>query len=210
MVESKEQYGYGADPEDFGYIRVSTKDQNEARQLAAMKPLNIPVRNLHIEKISGKNFTDRKEWQILKGRIRKGDTLYIKELDRLGRNKADIQAEWKELTDRGVYIVILNMPMLDMRNQKNGMDRLIAEIVLALLSYMAEEERLKTAVRRDEGIAEAKARGQKFGAPKKEYPELRLMLARVKAGELTAVEAQRQMGMKPNTYHRRVKELEEA
>lgn len=197
-------------PEDFGYIRVSDKDQNEQRQLDAMKDLKIPARNLIVEKQSGKNFKDRPKYQALKERLRKGDTLYVKELDRLGRNSEAIKDEWRDLTNMGVYIVILDMPILDTRDYKNGMDKLIANIVLELLSYMAQAEREKINKRQREGIDAAQAKGFVFGAPKKWYPEFQLLYAKVKAGEMSAAELQRKLGMKPNTYYRRIKELERA
>jgi DNA invertase Pin-like site-specific DNA recombinase len=194
--------------QEFEYVRVSDQDQNEARQLDAMKHLNIPERNIIIEKQSGKNFNERPLYQALKLRLRAGDTLFVKELDRLGRNSEAIKEEWRELTQMGVYIVIVDMPILDTRQYKHGMDKVIANIVLELLAWTAQAEREKIIRRQREGIDSAHARGFQFGAPKKQYPEFESMYRMVKAGEVTAAEAQRKLNMKPNTYYRRVKELE--
>ncbi|MEK3720583.1 recombinase family protein [Paenibacillus sp. FSL H8-0034] len=194
----------------FGYIRVSTKEQNEARQIEALKGLDIQERDLYIDKQSGKDF-DRPKYQALKLVLRKGDILFIKELDRLGRNAEEIKKEWKEITQEiGANIVILDMPILDTRQYKNGLEKVISTIVLELLSYMAEREKEKINSRQMEGIATAKASGVKFGRPKREISnEFIVVYEEWKTGSITAVEAMRRVDMKPNTFYRRTNEYEQ-
>lgn len=196
---------------NYGYIRVSSKDQNEARQLEAMKGLNIKDRDMFIDKQSGKDF-NRPQYQALKQVLRRGDILFIKELDRLGRNAAEIKKEWAEITmDIGANIVILDMPILDTRQYQNGMEKLISNIVLELLSYMAEREREKIGIRQAEGIASAMNNGVKFGRPKQEITdEFKEVYVLWRQGTLTAVNAMKRLELKPNTFYRRVKEYEES
>lgn len=199
-----------AQVKQFGYIRVSSKDQNEARQLEAMKSLGINDRDLFIDKQSGKNF-DRPQYQALtNGIMREGDTLFIKELDRLGRNADEIKREWQRITQEiGAHIVIIDMPILDTRQYKNGLEKVISSIVLELLSYMAEREREMINKRQAEGIAEAKKDGVVFGRPKVSITdEFKQIYGEWKQGSLTAVEAMKRVDMKPNTFYRRVKEYE--
>ncbi|MEK3910668.1 recombinase family protein [Paenibacillus sp. FSL H7-0331] len=194
----------------FGYIRVSTKEQNEARQIEALKGLDIQERDLYIDKQSGKDF-DRPKYQALKLVLRRGDILFIKELDRLGRNAEEIKKEWKEITQEiGANIVILDMPILDTRQYKNGLEKVISTIVLELLSYMAEREKEKINSRQMEGIAAAKNSGVKFGRPKREISnEFIVVYEEWKTGSITAVEAMRRVDMKPNTFYRRTNEYEQ-
>ncbi|MEE4565908.1 recombinase family protein [Paenibacillus polymyxa] len=193
----------------YGYIRVSTKDQNEARQLEAMQDLGIMERDYFIDKKSGKNF-NRPQYQALKSVLRKGDILFIKELDRLGRNAEEIKREWQDITQEiGAHIVILDMPILDTRQYHNGLEKVISSIVLELLSYMAEREREKINGRQAEGIAAAKNNGVVFGRPKQEISDdFITVYEEWKQGSITAVEAMRYVEMKPNTFYRRVKEYE--
>lgn len=196
----------------YGYVRVSSKDQNEARQLEAMKDLKILKRDMYIDKQSGKDM-NRTNYQILKGNLRKGDILFIKELDRLGRNAQDIKREWREITlDIGAHIVILDMPILDTRQYKKDVDieKMISNIVLELLSYMAEREREKINGRQAEGIATALNNGVVFGRPKQIInDDFKYAYTEWKQGMITAVEAMRRLDMKPNTFYRRVKEYEQ-
>lgn len=194
----------------YGYIRVSTKDQNEARQLEAMKDLGIHERDFYIDKQSGKSF-DRPKYQLMKANLRRDDILFVKELDRLGRNAQEIKREWQEITqDIGAHIVILDMPILDTRQYQNGLEKLISSIVLELLSYMAEREREKINGRQAEGIASAKSSGVVFGRPKKAVSaEFDGIYNEWKQSRITAVEAMRRLEMKPNTFYRRVKEHEQ-
>lgn len=193
----------------FGYIRVSTKDQNESRQLEAMKNLGINERDYYIDKQSGKNF-DRPKYQLMKANLRQGDILFVKELDRLGRNAQEIKREWQEITQEiGAHIVILDMPILDTRAYQNGLEKLISSIVLELLSYMAEREREKINGRQAEGIATALNNGVKFGRPKQEITKEFVNVYEVwKEGKITAVTAMKELGLKPNTFYRRVGEYE--
>lgn len=195
----------------YGYIRVSTKDQNESRQLEAMKDLGILDRDFFIDKQSGKNF-ERPYYQAMKNVLRKGDILFVKELDRLGRNAQEIKNEWQDITHNiGAHIVILDMPILDTRQYKNGLEKVISSIVLELLSYMAEREREKINDRQAEGIAAAKNDGVVFGRPKQAInEEFKQAYTEWKQGSITAVEAMRRAEMKPNSWYRRVKEYEQS
>lgn len=149
----------------YGYVRVSSRDQHEDRQLASMRERGVALSNIFTDKQSGKDF-DRPEYQNLLQRIQDGDTLVIKSIDRLGRNYDGILEQWRELTKRGVGIVVLDMPILDTSTDRDLTGRLISDIVLQLLSYVAHQERDFIRQRQAEGIAAAKARGVVFGPPK--------------------------------------------
>lgn len=149
----------------YGYIRVSTREQNEDRQLLAMRELPIPKKNIYIDKQSGKDFA-RPQYKKLVRRMKKDDLLYIKSIDRLGRNYKEILEQWRILTkEKGVDIVVLDMPLLDTRRGKDLMGTFLSDIVLQVLSFVAENERTNIRQRQAEGIAAAKARGVKFGRP---------------------------------------------
>lgn len=154
----------------FGYIRVSSRDQNEDRQLIALKELAIPEKNIFIDKQSGKDFK-RPQYRKMIRRVRKDDLLYIKSIDRLGRNYAEILEQWRILTkDKGIDIVVLDMPLLDTRRGKDLMGTFLSDIVLQVLSFVAENERTNIRQRQAEGIAAAKARGVRFGRPPSRLP----------------------------------------
>ena len=154
----------------YGYVRVSATDQHEDRQLMAMNGLGIPPRNLFIDKQSGKDF-DRPKYKRLVRRLKTGDLLYLKSIDRLGRNYDEILTQWRLLTkERGVDIVVLDMELLDTRLNKNLIGNFISDIVLQILSFVAQNERENIKQRQAEGITAAKARGVKFGRPVKELP----------------------------------------
>ena len=157
----------------FGYVRVSTKDQNDNRQMAAMQEFGIPIENIYRDKQSRKHF-ERPAYKELIGKLEAGDTLVIKSIDRLGRNYAEILDQWRIITkEKQIAVVVLDLPVLDTR-QKHQLDltgTLIADIVLTLLSYVAETERVNIRQRQFEGIAAAKLKGVQFGRPKKERPE---------------------------------------
>lgn len=154
----------------FSYIRVSTREQNENRQLDALKDLKID--EIIIEKASGKNFVGREKYQQMKAQLRAGDLLIIHSIDRFGRNYTEICKEWEGLIDKGVDIQVLDMPILNTRDNKNGLTgRLITDIVLKLLGYVAEKERSNIKTRQREGIDSALANGVKFGRPKSEIPK---------------------------------------
>lgn len=155
----------------YGYVRVSSKDQNENRQLDAMKDMNIPDKNVYVDKQSGKDF-DRPQYNHLMRKVRENDVICILSIDRLGRDYEEIQKQWRYITkERKVDIVVLDMPLLDTRRGKDLMGTFLADIVLQVLSFVAETERKNIRQRQAEGIAAAKARGVKFGRPRKPLPE---------------------------------------
>ena len=155
----------------YGYIRVSTKEQNEDRQLLALKELAIQEKNLFIDKQSGKDF-ERPQYRKMVRKLKKDDLLYIKSIDRLGRNYSEILEQWRILTkDKGIDIVVLDMPLLDTRRGKDLMGTFLSDIVLQVLSFVAENERTTIRQRQAEGIAAAKARGVKFGRPPLPLPD---------------------------------------
>ncbi len=150
---------------DYGYMRVSSTDQNEDRQLVALRGKGIPDKRLYIDKQSGKDF-ERPKYKRMVRRLKPGDLLYILSIDRLGRNYKEIQEQWRLLTqERGVDICVLDMPLLDTRQGKDLMGTFIADLVLQILSFVAQSERENIRKRQAEGIAAAKARGVKFGRP---------------------------------------------
>lgn len=155
----------------YGYIRVSTREQNEDRQLIALRGMAVPEANLFIDKQSGKDF-DRPQYQKLLRKLKKDDLLYIKSIDRLGRNYEEILKQWRILTkETGIDIVVLDMPLLDTRRGKDLMGTFLSDIVLQVLSFVAENERTNIRQRQAEGIAASKARGVKFGRPPLPLPE---------------------------------------
>ena len=155
----------------YGYVRVSTKEQNEARQLDAMEQLQIPKGNVYVEKKSGKDF-ERPQYQKLLRRLKRDDLLYVKSIDRLGRNYEEILKQWQILTkEKKIDIVVLDMPLLDTRRGKDLLGTFLADIVLQVLSFVAENERTVIRQRQAEGIAAAKARGVRFGRPPAPLPK---------------------------------------
>ena len=156
---------------NYGYIRVSTRDQNEERQRLAMGELEIPEKNLYRDHQSGKDF-NRPQYRKLVRRLKRDDVLYIKSIDRLGRNYREILEQWRGLTkEKRVDIRVLDMPLLDTRQGRDLMDTFIADLVLQILSFVAQSERESIKKRQAEGIAAAKARGVKFGRPPSPLPE---------------------------------------
>ena len=154
----------------FAYIRVSTREQNENRQLDSLQGLKID--EIIVEKASGKNFVGREKYQEMKSKLRAGDLIVVKSIDRFGRNYSQICKEWESLVNTGVDIQVLDMPILNTRNNQNGLtSRLITDIVLKLLGYVAERERENIKTRQAEGIASAKSRGVKFGRPLLDVPK---------------------------------------
>lgn len=193
----------------FGYIRVSSKDQNEGRQLQAMKEKGLDERDIFLDKQSGKNF-DRAQYQLLKRMIRKGDVLYIHSLDRFGRNKEEILQEWNDITKNiQADIVVMDMPLLDTTQFKDSLGTFIADLVLQILSWMAEEERDRIRKRQREGIDVALQKGIAFGRPKATITEeFKEVYKRWKSGEVTAVKAMGELDVKKTTFYRLVKEYE--
>ena len=154
----------------FAYCRVSSQDQNEERQLIAMQEFDIPKSNVYIDKKSGKSF-EREAYQQLVEKLCSGDLLYILSIDRLGRNYEEIQMQWRILTkEKGIDIVVLDMPLLDTRNGRDLMGTFISDLVLQILSFVAHSERENIRRNQAEGIAAAKARGVRFGRPPKGVP----------------------------------------
>ena len=155
----------------YGYIRVSSTDQNEDRQLIALTEIGVPEKNIFMDKQSGKNF-DRPQYQKLVKKLKSGDLLYILSIDRLGRNYEEIQNQWRILTkEKGVDICVLDMPLLDTRQGKDLMGTFIADLVLQILSFVAQSERENIRKRQEQGIAAAKAKGVRFGRPEKPVPD---------------------------------------
>jgi DNA invertase Pin-like site-specific DNA recombinase len=193
----------------FGYIRVSSKDQNEGRQLAAIKNLGVDERDIFLDKQSGKDF-NRTQYQLLKRVIRKGDILYIHSLDRFGRNKEEILQEWNDITKNiQADIVVLDMPLLDTTQYKDSMGTFIADLVLQILSWMAQEERDRIRKRQREGIDNALKNGIAFGRPKVQITdEFKEVYSRWKAGEMTAVKAMEELDLKKTTFYKLVKKYE--
>ena len=185
----------------YGYVRVSTKDQNENRQLEAMKQLEILKKNIYVEKISGKDF-DRPIYQKLVKKLRPDDLLYIKSIDRLGRNYEEILEQWRILTkEKKVDIVVLDMPLLDTRRGKDLIGTFLSDIVLQVLSFVAENERSNIKQRQAEGIAIAKARGVRFGRPPKPLPSnFYKIYQKWKEGKITGVEPADPCGMTDSTF----------
>lgn len=190
----------------FGYVRVSTKDQNEARQVIAMQEFGIDMQHLFIEKQSGKDF-NRPQYQRLLRKLKPGDTLVIKSIDRLGRNYNEIIEQWRILTkEKRTAIVVLDMPLLDTQQGRDLTGTLIADIVLQLLSYVAQTERDFIKRRQAEGIAAAKANGVRFGAPPKDrtddYERIRKDWQH---GRISARAAAKELGVSHTTFLRWVK-----
>lgn len=198
---------------EFYYLRVSSKDQNIQRQLDALKEKNISIdeRNIFIDKQTGKNF-DREQYQLLKKILRKGDTLYVKSIDRFGRNYQQILSEWRELTSCiGVDIVIIDMPLLDTRKNKDLLGTLISDLVLDLLSYVSSTELTNIKARQKEGIKAAKNKGVKFGRPKKDISfdyNFQSLYSDWKNKKITTKYFREYLNLKPSSFYRRVSEFE--
>ena len=196
----------------YGYGRVSSKEQNLDRQIKVLKEYGIEERDIITDKQSGKDF-NRNGYKTLKeSLLRSGDTLVIKELDRLGRDMEQIKQEWKELEEKGINLIVIDNPILNTEGKTDLEKKLISNIVFELLSYMAEKERAKIRQRQAEGIKALKDRngGKGIGRPKAEYPkEWEYVYKRWKAKEVTAVKAMEQLGLKKNTFYKLVKEYEE-
>ena len=191
----------------FGYIRVSTQDQNEDRQLIAMKEKLVPTSKLYTDKQSGKDF-ERPQYKKMVKKLREGDLLYILSIDRLGRNYEEIQRQWRILTkDIGIDICVIDMPLLDTRNGKDLMGTFIADLVLQILSFCSENERVNIKKRQAEGIAAARARGVHLGRPVKEAPENFPEIVKAwEKGDITLKEALKQSSMGQTSFYRRRRE----
>lgn len=195
----------------YGYIRVSTREQNEDRQLIALREMDIPEQNIFIDKQSGKDF-DRPQYKRLVKKLKTDDLLYIKSIDRLGRNYEEIQNQWRVLTKgKGVDIVVLDMPLLDTRRGKDLVGTFLSDIVLQVLSFVAENERTNIRQRQAEGIAAAKARGVQFGRPLGPLPDnYQSAYQRWKDGKITGTAAAKECGMALSTFRYRASIYEKA
>lgn len=191
----------------YGYVRVSSTDQNEDRQLIALSEKNIPQRNIYIDKQSGKDF-ERPEYKRLVKRLKPGDLLYILSIDRLGRNYEEIQRQWRVLTkDIGIDICVIDMPLLDTRNGKDLMGTFIADLVLQILSFVAQSERENIKKRQAQGIAAAKAKGVKFGRPEKSVPDdFPRLIREWEKNKLSFSELLERCNMSEATFYRRLRE----
>ncbi len=188
----------------YGYIRVSTREQNEDRQWIALREVGVPEQNILLDKQSGKDF-HRPQYRRLVRKLKKDDLLYIKSIDRLGRNYGEILEQWRLLTkEKGVDIVVLDMPLLDTRRGKDLMGTFLSDIVLQVLSFVAENERVNIRQRQAEGIAAAKARGVRFGRPPKPLPEnFHSAYQRWRADKITGTAAAKECGMPLSTFRYR-------
>ena len=192
----------------YGYVRVSSQEQNEDRQLIAMSEAGVERTNIFIDKQSGKDF-DRPNYKRLIKRLRPGDTLFIKSIDRFGRNYEEIQNQWRIITkDKGVDMVVIDMPLLDTRNHKNLLGTFISDLVLQLLSFISENERTTIRQRQAEGIAAAKKRGVRFGRPAKEAPQnFEEVILKWQTKEVPLDEILKEYDMSAATFYRRLREF---
>lgn len=195
----------------FGYIRVSSADQNEHRQLAAMGEKNVPHGNIYVDKQSGRDF-DRPQYRLMVKRLCPGDLVYVLSIDRLGRNYEEIQRQWRILTkDLRVDICVIDMPLLDTRSGKDLMGTFIADLVLQILSFVAQSERESIKKRQAEGIAAARARGVQFGRPPQRLPENFGAVHRDwRAKKLTLEQAAKECGMPEGTFYSRAVQIEKS
>lgn len=193
--------------EIYGYVRVSSTDQNEERQMLEMQRLKIKKKNIYIDKQSGKDF-NRPSYQRLLGKLKKGDLLYVKSIDRLGRNYKEIQDQWRVLTkEMEVDVVVIDMPLLDTRVYKDLMGTFIADLVLQVLSFVAENERVNIRKRQEEGIKAAKLKGVMFGRPMIKVPDnFGSLVKQWERGHIRAIDVAKECDMSIATFYRRLRE----
>ncbi len=194
----------------YGYIRVSTNDQNTARQYLTLEKMKIPSKNMYVDKQSGKDF-NRPAYQKMLKKLKEGDLLYIKSIDRLGRNYEEIQEQWRILTkERKIDIVVLDMSLLDTRNGKDLLGTFISDVVLQILSFVAQNERENIRIRQAEGIAAAKANGVKFGRPELPLPNNFNEIHRLwRDKKMSLKEATRACRMAESTFYAKSRKIEE-
>lgn len=192
----------------YGYVRVSTREQNEARQIAALRKVAVPEDNIFMDKQSGKDF-NRSNYKKLVKKLKPDNLLYIKSIDRLGRNYQEIQEQWRILTkEKRIDIVVLDMPLLDTRRGKDLMGTFLSDIVLQILSFVAENERNSIRQRQAEGIEAARSRGVHFGRPQVPMPTyFPQVIEAWEAGALSCAEAIQLSGLSRGTFYRRLSEL---
>lgn len=193
--------------EIYGYVRVSSTDQNEDRQILEMQRWKIKKKNIYIDKQSGKDF-NRPSYQRLLGKLKKGDLLYVKSIDRLGRNYKEIQDQWRVLTkEMEVDVVVIDMPLLDTRVYKDLMGTFIADLVLQVLSFVAENERVNIRKRQEEGIKAAKLKGVMFGRPMIKVPDnFGSLVKQWERGQIRAEDVAKECDMSIATFYRRLRE----
>lgn len=195
----------------YGYMRVSSKEQNEDRQKIALTEMGVPENNIYMDKQSGKDF-ERTQYKRLLRKLNENSVLYIKSIDRLGRNYGELNEQWRIITkEKKADIVVIDMPLLDTRREKNLLGTFISDVVLALLSYVAENERTIIKQRQAEGIAAAKARGVKFGRPPLPIPENFYQMHKDwRAGKITIEEAAKACNMCPKTFYSKAVKYEKS
>ena len=191
----------------YGYVRVSSTDQNEDRQILAMQERGVAADHIFLDKQSGKDF-EREQYLRLMRILQKGDLLYLLSIDRLGRNYEEIQNQWRILTKEiGVDICVIDMPLLDTHNGKDLMGTFIADLVLQILSFVAESERVNIRKRQEQGIAAARAKGVRFGRPGLAVPrEFPVIVGQWEGKEISFAEALQKSGMSQATFYRRLRE----
>ena len=194
-------------PTTYGYVRVSSQDQNEDRQLIALREKLVDPKTTFIDKQSGKDF-DRPQYKKMLKKLKPGDLLYVLSIDRLGRNYEEIQRQWRVLTKEiGIDICVIDMPLLDTRNGRDLMGTFIADLVLQILSFVAQSERENIRKRQAEGIAAARARGVHLGRPPKEMPpDFVQIVGDWENGKITFSEALKRSGLTETTFYRRRRE----
>ena len=194
--------------EIYGYVRVSSTDQNEDRQMLALKKQNIADKNIYIDKLSGKDF-NRPAYQKLIKKLKGRDLLYILSIDRLGRNYEEIQNQWRVLTKEiGADICVIDMPLLDTRQGKDLMGTFIADLVLQILSFVAQNERENIRKRQLQGIAAARAKGVRFGRPEKEIPpEFISLIRKWEQKKITLAEILNRCQISESTFYRRLRKV---
>ena len=195
----------------YGYMRVSSKEQNEDRQKIALTEMGVPEKNIYMDKQSGKDF-ERTQYKRLLRKLNENSVLYIKSIDRLGRNYGELNEQWRIITkEKKADIVVIDMPLLDTRREKNLLGTFISDVVLALLSYVAENERTNIKQRQAEGIAAAKARGVKFGSPPLPIPQNFYQMHKDwRAGKITIEEAAKACNMCPKTFYSKAVKYEKS
>lgn len=193
----------------YGYVRVSSVDQNESRQLMAIREKGVSRKNIYVDKLSGKDF-NRPQYKKLKKQLKEGDLLYVLSIDRLGRDYKEIQKQWWILTKKiGVDICIIDMPLLDTRNGKDLMGTFIADLVLQILSFVAQSERENIRKRQAQGIAVARAKGKHLGRPKKKIPgDFDELIQKWKCKQIPLEKILLQCNISRATFYRRLKERE--
>ena len=195
----------------YGYMRVSSKEQNEDRQKIALTEMGVPEKNIYMDKQSGKDF-ERTQYKWLLRKLNENSVLYIKSIDRLGRNYGELNEQWRIITkEKKADIVVIDMPLLDTRREKNLLGTFISDVVLALLSYVAENEGTNSKQRQAEGIAAAKARGVKFGRPPLPIPQNFYQMHKDwRAGKITIEEAAKVCNMCPKTFYSKAVKYEKS